>query len=226
MKRRKSSAGFVRLALLLCLAVFFCGCRALEEKLGIAFPADEYVNALLEAAYHGEYENYVLYVNETEEKAAERHRQYVEQEAAYMAEYLNMEEPGEETLESLEKIVEQLYKKADFQVEAPIEKDGGLMVEVIVKPVDFFSRAKEELENYIREYNRKLDLGQYEQLSTKEQRKQYQEEILAICEKYVDTTENQLSVSEYLQVKEVGNGYYALEGGLTEVDRVFITYEK
>lgn len=216
----------LKLALILTIAVNLTGCRALEEKLGIAFPADEYVDALLEAAYHGEYENYVLYVNETEEKAAERHLQYIEQEALYMAQYLNMENPTEETCKKLEAVVERLYKKAEFQVESPIEKDNGLMVEVIVKPADFFSEAKTELDDYIREYNQKLNLGQLNGISLEEQQKQYQDEILEICDKYAESCKNGLSVSVYLQVKEVGEGYYTLSGDLTEVDKVIITYEK
>lgn len=216
----------VKIAVLLLITLTFTGCRALEEKLGIAFPADEYVNAMLEAAYHGEYENYKLYINETEDEAKAHHEQYVEQEALYMAEYLNIENPTEETLTELETIVEQLYKKAEFQVESPIEKDNGLMVEVIVKPVDFFSKAKSDLDAYIKDYNQKLNLGQLDQFSLEEQQKQYQEGILEVCKKYVESSETQLSVSVYLQVKEIGEGYYTLEGDLSEVDKVIITYEK
>lgn len=214
------------LLLLVLLGMGSTGCRFLEEKLGIAFPADAYVEGLLEAAYYGKYDKYLLYVNETEEKAAERHNQYVEQEAVYMAEYLNMENPTEETMAELEQIAEQLYKKAEFQVESPIEKDNGLMVEVIVKPVDFFTQAQGELDTYIKEYNQKLNLGQMEGLSLGEQQKQYQEEILEICQKYVDSASPRLSVSAYLQVREVGEGYYTLEGDLAEVDKVILTYEK
>lgn len=226
MQRNNKKGVMVKIAVLLLITLTFTGCRALEEKLGIAFPADEYVNAMLEAAYHGEYENYKLYINETEDEAKAHHEQYVEQEALYMAEYLNIENPTEETLTELETIVEQLYKKAEFQVESPIEKDNGLMVEVIVKPVDFFSKAKSDLDAYIKDYNQKLNLGQLDQFSLEEQQKQYQEGILEVCKKYVESSETQLSVSVYLQVKEIGEGYYTLEGDLSEVDKVIITYEK
>ncbi len=225
MKNKTRGMGWLLLIILLAAACF-TGCRKLEEKLGIAFPADQYVNAMLEAAYHGKYENYVLYVNETEEEGMAHHQEYVAQEAIYMAKYLNMENPTENTIKELEAVVEKLYSKADFQVEPPIEKDNGLMVEVIVEPVDFFAKAKNDIGAYCDAYNQDLNLGKLDSLTVEEQQQQYQQGIVDICKKYAEICENQLSISVYLQIREIGEGYYTLEEDLSEVDKVIISYEK
>ena len=87
MKRRKIKG----LALILSAALFLTGCASIKEKLGVAFPVKEYVESVLETVYHGEYENYQKYTEESEAAAKACHEQYVEEESAYFAEYLHIE---------------------------------------------------------------------------------------------------------------------------------------
>lgn len=121
----------------LILGCFLTGCASIKEKMGVAFPTRQYVESVLEAVYHGEYEEYQKYTQESAEAARTYHEQYVEGEAAYFAEYLNIEELSKEGEERLKKLIEELYRQVRFEVQEPIYNDSGQLVEVVVYPVDF-----------------------------------------------------------------------------------------
>lgn len=218
--RRKVLLFFIAAAM-----VFLCtGCAAVKEKLGVAFPAKHYVEGMLEAVYHGEYENYQKYTQESKEAAAAYHTQYVEGEAAYFAEYLRIEELSKKGEEQLKTLIEELYKQARFEVQEPIRNDEGQLLEVVVYPVDFFHNAGEELNGYIKNFNQALACGEYDALSSEEQKAKYETELLAICEKYKEVPASTYQISVNLTLKELEGGYYQITGGFEKLDETVISY--
>lgn len=214
------------LLLLIAAAMIFLytGCASIKEKLGVAFPAKQYVEGMLEAVYHGEYENYQKYTQESKEAAASYHEQYVEGEASYFAEYLHIEELSKKGEEQLKTLIEELYKQARFEVQEPIHNDEGQLLEVVVYPVDFFHNAGEELNEYIKNFNQALAGGEYDTLSSEEQKAKYEAELLEICEKYKEIPASTYQVSVNLTLKELDGGYYQITGGFEKLDETVIPY--
>lgn len=220
MKRKKVKG----LALVFFVALFLTGCASVKEKLGVAFPVKEYVESVLETVYHGEYGNYQKYTEESEAAAKAWHEQYVEEEAAYFAEYLNIELVSKKGEEQLKKIIEELYKQVRFEVQEPIRNDEGQLVEVVVYPVDFFHEAEEELNEYIKNFNQALAGGEYDTMSSEEQKVKYEEELLAICEKHTEVPDSAYQISVNLTLKEWEGGYYQIVSGFEKLDESVISY--
>ena len=220
MKRKKIKG----LALALAMALLLTGCASIKEKLGVAFPVKEYVESVLETVYHGEYENYQKYTEESEAAAKAWHEQYVEEEAAYFAEYLHIELISKKGEERLKKLIEELYKQVRFDVQEPIRNDEGQLVEVVVYPVDFFHEAEEELNEYIKNFNQALAGGEYDTMSSEEQKVKYEEELLAICEKHTEIPDTTYQISVNLTLKEREGGYYQIVNGFEKLDELVISY--
>lgn len=206
------------------MAFWLTGCAAVKEKLGVAFPAKQYVEGMLEAVYHGEYENYQKYTQESKEAAAAYHEQYVEGEAAYFAEYLHIEELSKKGEEQLKTLIEELYKQVRFEVQEPIHNDEGQLLEVVVYPVDFFHNAGEELNGYIKNFNQALAGGEYDAMSLEEQKAKYESELLAICEKYKEVPASNYQISVNLTLEELDGGYYQITDGFEKLDETVISY--
>lgn len=219
--KRKKVKGF---ALALSMAVFLTGCASIKEKLGVAFPVKEYVESVLETVYYGEYETYQKYTGESETSAKAWHEQYVEEEAAYFAEYLHIETVSKKGKEQLKKLIETLYKQVRFEVQAPIHNDEGQLIEVVVYPVDFFREAEGELNEYIKNFNQALAGGEYDTLSSEEQKARYEKELLAICEKYKEIPASAYQISVNLTIKELEGGYYQITNGFEKLDESVISY--
>lgn len=212
------------LALVLSMALFLTGCTSIKEKLGVAFPVKEYVESVLETVYHGEYEEYQKYTEESVASAKAWHEQYVEEEASYFAEYLHIEPVSKKGEERLKKLIEELYKQVRFEVQEPIRNDAGQLVEVVVYPLDFFQEAGEELNEYIRNFNQALAGGEYDTMSSEEQRAKYEAELLAICEKYKEIPASSYQISVNLTLKELEGGYYQITNGFEKLDESVISY--
>lgn len=221
MKIRKKMWG---LGLVLSAVLFLSGCAAIKEKLGIAFPAKQYVESVLKTVYLGEYEDYQEYTEENEEAAQAYHEQYVEGEAAYFAEYLHIDALSEKGRARLIDVIEALYKQVRFEVQQPIYNNQGLLVEVVVYPVDFFGAAGEELNTYIKNFNQALSAGEYDTMSGEEQREKYETELLDICEKYTEVPESTYQISVNLTIKERDGGYYQITDGFEKLDESVIQY--
>ena len=220
MKRRKIKG----LTLSLAMALILTGCTSIKEKLGVAFPVKEYVESVLETVYHGEYEEYQKYTEESVTAAKAWHEQYVEEEAAYFAEYLHIEAVSKKGEERLKKLIEELYKQVRFEVQEPIRNDEGQLVEVVVYPVDFFKEAEEELNEYIKNFNQALAGGEYDTMSSEEQKVKYEEELLAVCEKYTEIPNSTYQISVNLTLKELEGGYYQITSGFEKLDESVISY--
>ena len=220
MKRKKVKG----LALVLTMTLILTGCASIKEKLGVAFPVKEYVESMLETVYHGEYEAYQKYTEESEESAKAWHEQYVEEEASYFARYLHIEPISKKGKERLKKLIEALYRQVRFEVQEPIHNDEGQWVEVVVYPVDFFREAEEELNEYIKNFNQSLAGGEYDTMSSEEQRAKYEEELLSICEKYNEIPDSAYQISVNLTLKELEGGYYQIVNGFEKLDESVISY--
>lgn len=207
-------------------ACFLMGCQSLKEKLGVGFPYKTYVEGVLEAVYYGDYEKYQLYTQKSTEAAIEHREAYVEAEAEFFAEYLNIENISSQGMEALTDLIKDLYSQVRFEVQSPVENNRGVMVEVVVYPVDFFGVAPKELETYIQDYNQKLNRGELDNLSTNEQKQKYEDEILAICEKYKELEPSSYQVSVNLQIEEVQEGYYQITDGMEKLDELVIQYKQ
>ncbi len=219
-RRRKAWA----LVLTLLLSLILSGCTNIKEKLGIAFPAKQYVESILEAVYHGEYEAYENYTGEGTDAAQDYHEEYVEVEASYFAEYLHIDSISEKGTERLKKVIEALYMQARFQVQEPIYNNQDQMVEVVVYPVDFFGVAGEEINTYIKEFNQALADGEYAVMSVEEREEKYETQILDICEKYMDIPESDYQISVNLTIRERDGGYYQITDGFEKLDECVIQY--
>ncbi len=206
------------------LTVNLTGCDAVKEKLGLAFPAKAYVEGVLEAVYHGNYEKYQLYTEERVETAIERRKAYVEGEVEYFSKYLNIENISTKGRGALAELIEALYNQVRFEVQEPVKKDRAAMVEVVVYPVDFFSAAGAELEAYIQDYSQKLAQGEWDSLSTEEQKQQYEDGVLEICSKYSEIEDSSFQISVNLQVEEVQEGYYQITEGMEKLDELVLVY--
>lgn len=207
-------------------ACFLMGCQSLKEKLGVGFPYKTYVEGVLEAVYYGDYEKYQLYTQKSTEAAIEHREAYVEAEAEFFAEYLNIKNISSQGMEALTDLIKDLYSQVRFEVQSPVENNRGVMVEVVVYPVDFFGAAQKELETYIQDYNQKLNRGELDNLSTNEQKQKYEDEILAICEKYKELEPSSYQVSVNLQIEEVQEGYYQITDGMEKLDELVIQYKQ
>lgn len=212
------------LALVLFTALFLTGCTSIKEKLGVAFPVKEYVESVLETVYYGEYENYQKYTEESTAAAKAWHEQYMEEEAVYFAEYLHIETVSKKGEERLEKLIETLYKQVRFEVQEPIHNDEGQLVEVVVYPVDFFNEAGEELNEYIKNFEQALAGGEYDTMSSEEQKAKYEGDLLAICEKYKEIPASTYQISVNLILKELEGGYYQITNGFEKLDETVISY--
>lgn len=220
MKKKKIGRIVLALLAVCCLT----GCGVLKEKMGVAFPTKEYVESVLETVYHGEYETYREYTQESIEAARAYHEQYLAGEAEYFAKYLRIETLSEEGKERLEKLIESLYKQARFEVQEPIRNDNGQLVEVVVYPVEFFQAAGEELNAYIKNFNQALAGGEYDTMSTEEQKARYETELISICEKYTEISSSGYQISVNLMLKELEGGYYQITEGFEKLDETVISY--
>ncbi len=221
---KKEIRKWLLLLMTITVTMYLTGCSAVKEKLGLAFPAKAYVEGVLEAVYHGDYEKYQLYTAESGEAAIERHKAYVAEEADFFSKYLNIEQLSVQGRGMLEELITSLYNKVRFEVQEPVEKDRGVMVEVVVYPVDFFGTAGEELKAYIQDYSQKLEQGALDGLSAEEQKQQYEDGVLEICSKYKEIEPTSYKISVNLQVEEVQEGYYRIADGMGKLDELVIVY--
>lgn len=209
---------------LLMICAMFSGCNKIKEKLGIAFPSKEYVEATLEAVYHGDYEKYCACTGEAQMVAEDHRKKYIEGEADYMAEYLRIDTLSQEGEQRLYALIEKLYEQVRFEVQDPIDNNRNQLVEVVVYPVDFIGAAKEELEGAINDFNQALLAGEYDSLSEEEQKLKYEEKVLDVCEKYTQIEASQFQVSANLTITEEEGGYYRIQDGFQKLDELVIQY--
>ena len=210
-------------ALSLCLlgALTACG-GGLTEK-----DAETYIKGHLDAYYLGTYaQEYIELVEDmTEDDAKEMHRDNVEWEVEYLLQkFMEVEYPTDEMAQRAEKLIEEVYSKAQYQVgSASKTKDGDFVVEVTVSPIEVLNLITDE------DLFDALEQSGYAEAVTDEEVEAADAVYGMLALDLLEQALPQLTYGEdqiiMLQLKPDDDGYYTLvETGIQKVDEVMIDY--
>lgn len=210
-------------ALSLCLlgALTACG-GGLTEK-----DAETYIKGHLDAYYLGTYaQEYIELVEDmTEDDAKEMHRDNVEWEVEYLLQkFMEVEYPTDEMAQRAEKLIEEVYSKAQYQVgSASKTKDGDFVVEVTVSPIEVVSLLTEE------DFSSALEESGFNAAETEEAAAAADAVYGMLMLDKLEELVPQLTYGEdqiiMLQLKAGEDGYYTLvDSGIQKLDEVMIDY--
>ena len=209
------------MALVLAFGLTACG-GGLTEK-----DAETYIKGHLDAYYLGTYaQEYIELVEDmTEDDAKEMHRDNVEWEAEYLLqEFMMVEYPTDEMAQRAEKLIEELYSKAQYQVGSGSKtKDGDFVVEVAVSPIEVMSLLTED------DFSSALEESGFNAAETEEAAAAADAVYGMLMLDKLEELMPQLTYGEdqiiMLQLKAGEDGYYTLvDSGIQKLDEVMIDY--
>ena len=194
MKKQQLTVRLAAILLVLVMAlVSLTGCQ-LEQPVESTenteyFTAYEgYVQSVLDANYHAEYEEYMAITGATAEQASkilQAHAVTLTEQLAEMYD-IHLGQLPEEIGNRLVEICTAIYKKSAYSVES-VEKVGETVyVTVSVEPIKFLEDAASGVSDFTAAFNDRAKAGEFENMTESEYEYEYAKGILDVLEDAVD----------------------------------------
>lgn len=167
-------------------------------------------------AYGKDTKAYAELTDTPEDDVKKYTKQSIKAEAEFMAQYYGLDETDDEIVGIFEKLCEKLYDKASYTV----TKGKGEQVAVKIKPLMVLQQAREELQEYLEEFNIKA----YVDGDAAATEKSCAEKIAEICESYIDKAEYAKEVTVELSVAKKDGTWSVSDGDLNKADKQIICY--
>lgn len=202
------------------LLVLFCtGCGS--------FDASGYVKAVMDNLYLDDSTAYLDIVDTTAEQAHQTYLDGLSTEVQIFYNYMSID-PGtvkEQTAERVLELYNQTYKRAKYEI-APAQKSGdGYNITVRVYPLDLFDQSLDDLNDYVHRFHTALENGDHIGKSTSYLATSYQNEILSILERHLETVNYLDPVDLTIKIEKDADGAWCMtDEDLQIIDEQIIHY--
>ena len=132
------------------------------------FDSQKYVQASLDALYKGDITEYAEMVGISEEQAQQNYQASCQSELELFAKLYQIDPVSESVKLRIYDLYKQLYSMASYTVGEDVSKDGICMVELTVKPINFFVDIHHSVEEYVKAFNNNATAGAYNNVSSQE----------------------------------------------------------
>ncbi|MDE6004363.1 MAG: hypothetical protein K2G88_03155 [Oscillospiraceae bacterium] len=214
MKKLRITAIFI--CLLWVLNLTGCGFAGTTYK--------DYVQAVLDASYHNEYDAYHDMTISTIPEASDLFRNESSALSERMRNYYGVKSDmiSQDTIELYDKLAVEILKKTKYTVRDVIKTENAYQVTLIISPIDFWEKSEPEIKAY---YENEFT-PKYKQAPTQEKANQLEE----VYAKQVYNILNQrMKNLDYLTPVEysftIGTGEYTVTGEIwQEIDKLLLNY--
>lgn len=154
-----------------------------------SFDASGYVKAVMDNFYLDDSAAYVDIVDTTAEQAHQTYLDGLSTEVQIFYNYMSIdpETVKEQTAERVLELYDQIYKHAKYEIEPAEKGGGGYNVLVRVYPLDLFDQSLDDLNDYVHRFHTALENGDHIGKSTSYLATAFQNEILTILERHLET---------------------------------------
>lgn len=207
---------------LICFTLAGCGSFSEEDAI-----------TLVEGDLNSIYKNvnakeYLALCDTTEADRNKLYEQSMESAAASFISYFDFDETmtSQDTHNRVVNLYKAIYAKSKFEVTTATASDDKYLVSVTVYPVDIFQKVfLEDYDDFYNSYNEKYNAGMGEE----ELEAYYQNGVLALCEKRLETIGYLSAVTLSVQVvpkEEDGTVYYSIsESDFNNIDSIIISQD-
>lgn len=149
------------LASVLAACMILSGCN-------ILFDPQKYLQVSLDALYKGDVSEYAEMVGISEEQAQQNYQASCQSELELFAKLYQIDPVSESVKLRIYDLYKQLYSMASYTVGEDVSEDGVCMVELTVKPINFFVDIHPSVEEYVKAFNNNATAGAYNNVSAQE----------------------------------------------------------
>ncbi len=196
-------------------AVIFAAAAALTGCSGVDsnFSAD-YVAAIMDASYKGEFEHYLSMTDASDDSAEEIYDDTVTYFADSIAYYCEVytEDISEEMYEKYITFAEDLLSKAKYTVSSSENGKESCYVTVSIKPLNLLEQSESDIESCIDDYNAALENIDIETISDEEYLQledSYAENVLNALKENAENLEYKENVDYTIEIIIDEDGFYA-----------------
>ena len=184
---RRTSVKKRSFAALLCCLLLALLCSGCDK-----FDASGYVKAVMDNFYLDDSAAYVEIVGTTAEEAHQVYQDGLTAEAQIFCTYMSIdpEMVKPQTAERILALYGEIYRHAKYEVEPAKKEGGGYTVPVRIYPIDLFDQSLDDLNDYVERFHTAIENGDHIGKSTSYLSTAYQNEILAVLEKHLETIGN------------------------------------
>jgi len=187
------------------------------------FPAKKYVKSALCAICYDETEGYMKLTNSSKEELNDSIEADLRLQAEAYAAYFGMTDISDKSMEMLIDFSKEVYTYSKFKVTKQKKNDDGFVVTVKVKPLMFDDISKKEIDDYIKEFNKKAEDGEFLYDTDAVYQEKFLEGIIEIYQKKLKSVEYGKSEKIQVEVEPVLNKRY--EADLTKVLNSLVKFE-
>lgn len=192
-----------------------------------SFDASGYVKAVMDNFYLDDSAAYVDIVDTTAEQAHQTYLDGLSTETQIFYNYMSID-PGtvkEQTAERVLNLYTQIYTHAKYEVEPAQKSGGGYNVLVRVYPLDLFDQSLDDLNDYVHRFHTALENGDHIGKSTSYLATAYQNEILSILERHLETVGYLNPVELTVKIDQDANDAWGMsDEDLQKIDEQIIHY--
>ena len=191
------------------------------------FDAAGYVKAVMDNFYLDDSAAYVDIVDTTAEQAHQTYLDGLSTEVQIFYNYMSIdpETVKEQTAERVLELYNQIYKRAKYEIEPAKKTGGGYDVLVRVYPLDLFDQSLDDLNDYVHRFHTALENGDHIGKSTSYLATAYQNEILSILERHLETIGYLGPVELTVKIeKDAGEAWGMSDEDLQKIDEQIIHY--
>ncbi len=205
--RKHRLTGTVVVIALLTLLMVMQGCVKQENPNLKTY--QEYVKALLDVNYHGDYEMYEQISGS--DNGADIHNECIADVAGLLAASFAIEEDmlSADMLERLNSVSEELCGKASYSVDEAVYSDDIYTVKVNAESLNYFETAKTAFDTYIDDFNNRAANGEFLDMTEGDYETIYAEGVIELLEAALEECSygEKSSYIVTIQVNENGESY-------------------
>lgn len=151
------------------------------------FDRSGYIQAMLDSLYKGDHDAYAAMTKLTPDELEENYQEGINAEIEKFLSYMNISDNAsfvdENTRTNLRSFFQKIYQSADYTIN---EADKKGNVTVTIRPIQIFTRSKEEMDAYVNDFFARNDAGEFAELTDEAFYSQYIQGALDILNKYID----------------------------------------
>lgn len=156
-----------KVSLLSLLAGILAACISLSGC-NIFFDPQKYLQVSLDALYKGDTSEYAEMVGISQEQAQQTYKESCQSELELFAKLYQIDPVSESVKGRICDLYKQLYSMISYTVGEDVSEDGVCMVELTVKPINFFVDIHHSVEEYVKAFNNNATSGAYNDVSSQE----------------------------------------------------------
>jgi hypothetical protein len=149
---------------------------------------EEYVDSVLDANYHAEYDAYMTITGANKENASNAHEVHVVNLVLQLADWydIKLDKLPEEIGNELTEICREIYMKVDYRISGSEKSGDSVVVLAEIKPMDYLTAASEAAGQYTKDFNDRAKAGEFERMTESEYENEYAKGLLEVLEDSVD----------------------------------------